>query len=676
VSLPLGVAQPATFAERRTELTLRGIVLGALITLVFTAANVYLGLKVGLTFASSIPAAVISMAALRAFKDATIHENNIVQTVASAAGTLSVIIFVLPGLVMVGWWTGFPFWQSFAVCAIGGILGVMYSVPLRRALVTESDLPYPEGVAAAEILRVGVGTSSVDGVTVAPSATAIAENKLGLLAVVWGALASGGFAALAATRIVAGEINWYVRLGPAATGIGTLLSLALLGAGHLVGISVGMAMVLGLVIAWGVATPVFTALHPLAGTADVVAVAAWSHKVRFVGAGTIGISAIWALIQLAVPVTRGVQSAIAAARRRSAGDGASMPRTEQDVPIGIVALVSVACLVPLAALFATFLRGGPLAPQALPLVIGTLIYVVLAGFFVAAACGYMAGLIGSSNSPVSGLAILTVLGAALLLVALTRGGDPHAGPTLVAYALFVTAVVLCVATIANDNLQDLKTGQLVDATPWRQQVALAIGVIFGALVIPPILDLLNRAYGFNGAPAALHPAGAKPLPAPQATLISALAQGVIEGKLDWGLIGIGVIVGVVLIVLDEALGRAKKMRLPPLGVGIAIYLPASTTVPLIVGAIAGWFYDRSAERQRDPARMKRLGVLLASGMIVGESLFGVALAGVIVASGNAEPLALVGDAFAGAANWLGGIAFIIVVVALYRWIAMRGATLR
>jgi len=642
-----------------------------MITLVFTAANVYLGLKVGLTFASSIPAAVISMAALRAFRSATIYENNIVQTVASAAGTLSSIIFVLPGLVMVGWWTGFPFWQTFAVCAIGGILGVMYTVPLRRALVTESDLPYPEGVAAAEILKVGVGVADA-GASAAASAAAVGENTTGFLAVAWGAVASGVFAAIAAARVFAAEINWYVRIGPAATGIGTSLSLALFGAGHLVGISVGMAMLLGLSIAWGVATPVLTALHPAAGAADAVALPVWSHQVRFLGAGVIGISAIWALLKLALPVTRGVQSSLAASRRRSGGRAALLPRTEQDIPIGIVTLVSLACLVPLAALLAAFLHGGPLAALTVPLVLGTLVYIVIAGFLVAVACGYMAGLIGSSNSPVSGLAILTVLGAALLLVVLARTSAPAAGATLVAYALFVTAVVLCVATIANDNLQDLKTGQLVDATPWRQQVALVFGVLFGALVIPPVLDLLNSAYGFNGAPAGHHPAGAQPLGAPQATLISALAQGVIEGKLDWGSIGIGILVGVGLIVLDEALGRARKLRLPPLGVGIAIYLPPSTIAPLVLGAVAGWLYNRHAERGRAPERSKRLGVLLASGFIVGESLFGVLLAGIIVASRNATPLAIAGDTFTPTANAIGALAFVVVIAGLYRWIARRG----
>ena len=657
-------APPA--GDARLELTYRGLILGALITLVFTAANVYLGLKVGLTFASSIPAAVISMAVLRAFKDSTIYENNIVQTVASAAGTLSSIIFVLPGLVMVGWWTGFPFWESFGVCVVGGVLGVMYTVPLRRALVTQSDLPYPEGVAAAEVLRVGSGSRQGS----AADAAAVAENKAGLLSVIGGTLASAGFYIVTNTNVFASEVAGYFRMGSSATGMGVGLSLALLGAGQLVGLSVGIAMLVGLALAWGVATPVLTALNPphdAAMAAADFATDIWRHKVRFIGAGTIGISAIWTLFKLARPVWSGVLSSLAASRRRGVEGADALERTEQDIPIGLVALISVACLVPLAGLFAYFLAGGALSALTVPLVIGGVIYTVAAGFLVAAACGYMAGLIGSSNSPVSGLAILTVLGASLLLLALTHSLDPAAAATLVAYALFVTAVVLCVATIANDNLQDLKTGQLVDATPWRQQLALIVGVVFGALVIPPVLDLLNRGYGFTGGPAPLV-AGAKALPAPQATLISALAKGVIQHQIDWGLIGIGALAGIVIIALDELLGATKRMRLPPLAVGIGIYLPASTTATVVVGALAGWAYNRWTDGFANPDAAKRLGVLLASGMIVGESLCGVLLAGLIVASGKGTPLELVGDWFANWSELLGGIAFIALCAWLYRWV--------
>jgi putative OPT family oligopeptide transporter len=641
--------------ERRTELTLRGFVLGAAITLVFTAANVYLGLKVGLTFASSIPAAVISMAVLRAFRNATIYENNIVQTVASAAGTLSSIIFVLPGLVMIGWWSHFPFWESFAICAIGGVLGVMYSVPLRRALVTGSDLPYPEGVAAAEVLKVGSRAGS-----------AAEQNRTGLLALVAGTVASAVFAIVVATRVFAGGVAGYFRIGNAATGIGFSLSLALVGAGQLIGITVGMAILAGLLIAWGIATPILTAMHPAAGAAADVATLVWSHQVRFIGAGAIGVAAIWSLGRLAKPVVVGVTSALAASRaRRDAAQ--QLPRTEQDLPIGVVALVALCCLIPLAILFWSFLTGNQLAPLAVPMTLAGIAYVVVAGFFVAAACGYMAGLIGSSNSPVSGLAILSVIGAALMILAIGSGLVHVASLPMIAYALIVTAVLLAIATISNDNLQDLKTGQLVDATPWRQQVALVAGVAVGSVVIPPILDLLNRAYGFAGA--ATHGTVAQPLPAPQATLISALAKGVIGGQLDWHLIGAGAVVGAIVVAIDEFLRAKKRMALPPLAVGLGIYLPAATTAPVVLGAVLGWAYNRWATSRADADRAKQLGILVASGLIVGESLFGVILAGLIVFSGRPEPLGLVGDAFAPAATPLGAAVFVLVIAGLFRWLS-------
>jgi putative OPT family oligopeptide transporter len=644
--------------DKLGELTFRGLLLGGASTLVFTAANVYLGLKVGLTFASSIPAAVISMAVLRMMRQGTIQENNIVQTVASAAGTLSSIIFVLPGLVMVGWWTGFPFWETFGVCAVGGILGVMYTVPLRRAMVTTSDLPYPEGIAAAEVLIVGVGSRSAETAD---------ENKAGLLTVIVGSIVSAAFAAIVATRLFIDEIDQFVRVGASATGMGLSLSLALVGAGHLIGLSVGLAMLFGLFIAWGIATPILTALHPAAGAAADVANAVWRHQVRFIGAGAIGISAIWALGRLARPVVAGVLSSLAASRRLAQGDTASIPRVERDIPIGTVALVSLACLVPLGVLFEVFLSGGALGGNIVPLVLGAIVYVAIAGFFVAAACGYMAGLIGSSNSPVSGLAILTVLGASLLLVWLAKSPNPGVAAALVAYALFVTAVVLCVATIANDNLQDLKTGQLVDATPWKQQFALVIGVIFGSIVIPPILDLLNHAYGFAGSPALHGASGQQPLPAPQATLISTLAKGVISGDIPWNLIGIGVLAGFGIIAIDEILRATRNLALAPLAVGLGIYLPPGTILPVVIGAVVGHFYNRRATRARNPEATRRLGVLLASGLIVGESLFGVLNAGIIVIRGS--PFTLAGDSFATASNVLGAIAFAVTIAALYNWIA-------
>jgi putative OPT family oligopeptide transporter len=647
-------------ADARLELTVRSLVLGAAITLVFTAANVYLGLKVGLTFASSIPAAVISMAVLRMFKTGTIYENNIVQTVASAAGTISSVIFVLPGLVMVGWWSGFPFWPSFGVCVVGGVLGVMFTIPLRRALVTTSDLPYPEGVAAAEVLRVGTG-----------SREGAQEGKAGLLAVIWGSIASAAYAAVTATRVFAGEIDYYFRAGASASGIGFSPSFALLGAGHLIGLAVGLAILAGFVIAWGIFVPILTAMHPAAGDATTVATTVWRTQVRFIGAGAIGVSAIWTLLRLAVPVWTGLLSAIEASRRRSAGEGHLMPRTERDMPIGIVTIVSIACLVPMAILLVAFLHGGSLTNYIVPLVVGSVIYVVVIGFIVAAVAGYMAGLIGSSNSPVSGLAILAVIGISLIVLFVAHDAAGSAKDALVAFALFVTSVVLSAATIANDNLQDLKTGQLVDATPWRQQASLIVGVIFGSLVIPPVLNLLNAAYGFAGAPHPHSAAAAQPLPAPQATLISTLAKGVIGGQINWGMISLGVLVGIGVIIIDEVLRATtkQKAKLPPLAVGLGIYLPTSTTAGAVIGAVIGWAYNRLVERGPNPDAAKRLGVLLASGLIVGESLFGVLLSGIIVFSGRGAPLALVGDSFLIPSEIIGGIAFAVLAVVMYRWVA-------
>jgi putative OPT family oligopeptide transporter len=665
------VTDAAKTGARRLELTLRGLILGAVITLFFTAANVYLGLRVGLTFASSIPAAVISMAVLRMFRNSTIWENNIVQTVASSAGTLSSIIFVLPGLIMIGWWTGFPFWTSFLICALGGILGVTFSVPLRRALVTNSPLPYPEGVAAAEVLKVGSGAR-------ADTAEAVAEGKAGLVTVIVGSVTSLLFAVGAAMRLFAAEAAKYVRLATGgATGAATGLSFALMGAGHLVGLSVGLAMLFGLLMAWGGAVPYLTMVQHTAGTAEEAATGVWAQQVRLMGAGTIGVAALWTLGKLIGPISAGLKSALAAQSKRAAGESASLPITERDIPIGLVGLISIACLAPIAWIFWTFTtQEAPALASFAPLLVAAgLLYVVVIGFLVAAVVGYMAGLIGSSNSPLSGVGILAVIGASLLLLgAMTVFGLP-ADRSVIAYALFVTAVVFTIATISNDNLQDLKTGQLVEATPWRQQVALMVGVLAGAAIIPPVLDLLNAAYGFTGGPVSTIP-GAQPLPAPQATLISTLAKGVLTGDLRWDLIGIGAGAGAVVILIDELLGRMRAIRLPPLAVGIGIYLPMGTTAAVVVGAVIGWLYDKWAGRFRDGEARKRLGVLLASGLIVGESLFGVILAGLIVGTNNATPLSGPwADAIAANNIVIGAIAFAVVTVLIYGWTMAKAGRL-
>ncbi len=634
------------------ELTIRGIILGGLITLLFTAANVYLGLKAGLTFATSIPAAVISMAVLRFFRNANILENNIVQTIASSAGTLSAIIFVLPGLIMIGWWQDFPFWLTAAVCAVGGILGVMFSVPLRRALVTGSDLPYPEGRAAAEVLK--VGSASEEGA---------AENKKGLNLIALNALVAAGFGLLAKMKLVGEEAGRNFVVGGGVSGVSSGLSFALVAVGHLVGLSVGLAMLLGLLISWGVLMPSLT--QGMVGTAPIEEIAGtvFRDQVRFIGAGVIGVAAVWTLLKIIGPITKGVTAALAASRTREAGEGASLSLTERDIPIKIVGGVIIAALVPIAYLLWLFVQGTALHDHLWTLIILTALYVLITGVIIASVCGYMAGLIGASNSPISGVGILAVLGASLLLVMVFgRGTTPDQTEALIAFALFATALVFGIATISNDNLQDLKTGQLVGATPWRQQVALVIGVIFGSLTIPPVLDLMNNAFGFQGVAGA----GNAALAAPQAALISSLAKGVLGGNLPWNLLGIGAAIGAGIVIIDEILARMNsKLRLPPLGAGMGMYLPMALTLPIVIGAVLGHFYNKWAERQADPVRAERMGVLMATGLIVGESLFGVLFAAIVGATQNDNPLAVVSEGFAPVALVAGLAVFVALIAALY-----------
>ncbi|WP_158167724.1 OPT family oligopeptide transporter [Mycolicibacterium smegmatis] len=641
-------ATPATPTLR--ELTVRGILLGGAITLVFTAANVYLGLKVGLTFATAIPAAVISMAILRNFRDHSIVENNIVQTVASAAGTLSAIIFVLPGLVMIGWWTGFPYWITVAVCAVGGILGVMYSIPLRRALVTGSDLPYPEGVAAAEVLKVGERTEGAE------------DNRIGLRIITFGSIVSAAFALLANLKVLASSISTYFRVGAGGSMFGASLSLALIGVGHLVGMAVGFAMLVGMVISIGIILPIRTIGDFASGEAvsDIVSTA-FASEVRFVGAGAIAVGAVWTLLKILRPIIKGIADALKSARDRRQGQLVDI--TQRDIPFPIVVATIVVMLLPIAVLLWEFSRGTVLQGSSAGIIVASVVFVFVIGLVIAAVCGYMAGLIGSSNSPISGVGILTVLIAALLIKIVFGPTNDDQATALVAFTLFAAAITFGVATISNDNLQDLKTGQLVGATPWKQQVALVIGVLFGSAIIPPVLELMQTAFGFLGAPGASENA----LAAPQAALISSLAKGVFGGSLDWSLIGLGAAIGVVVVIVDEILHRTSRFALPPLAVGMGMYLPMSLILVIAIGAVIGYVYNRWAIRTGgDVQRKKRLGVLLATGLIVGESLYGVVFAGIVAGTGNEDPLAIFTGNDGNFAQIFGIVAFAAVILWLYK----------
>ena len=657
------------------ELTLRGMLLGALITLIFTASNVYLGLKVGLTFSSSIPAAIISMAILRFFKDSNVLENNMVQTQASAAGTLSAIIFILPGLLMLGYWQGFPFWQTFLICACGGSLGVLFTIPLRRAMVVNSDLPYPEGRAAAEILKVGSHSGDV------------AQSGSGMKDIVSGG-AIAGIISLCANgfKVLGDSMSFWLPVGSKGiTQIPLGFSTALLGAGYLIGIASGIAILVGVLIAWAGFVPYLTnMLAPDGGATAKFAMAVWKSKVRFIGAGAIGIAAIWTLITLIKPIIEGMK--ISVKSMNSSAAERQTHRMDTDMSTKSVLIVLAIILIGLVITFWDFVSAVPISAGLMwILVIVGVIVALLIGFFVAAACGYMAGLIGTSASPISGIGILATIISSLVVYFIASENNLFATEAGVqfatAMAIFMTSVVIAIASISNDNLQDLKTGQLVGATPWRQQIALLLGSVAGAVAIAPVLNLLYQAYGFTGAlpRAEMDPNAA--LSAPQATLMTTIAQGIFDSSMDWNYILIGVCVGVVAIIVNLILkSTTASLTLPPLAVGMGIYLPPTLEVPLIVGSFMSYFVGRyllARAKMRagelaeyDVEQSNRRGVLFASGLIVGESLIGVIIAVIIVLSvttgGGESPLQLVGPEFESTAGWLGLLAFIFAAFYLIR----------
>ena len=648
--------------EEYRELTLRGMILGALITVIFTASNVYLGLKVGLTFASSIPAAVISMAVLKFFKGSNILENNMVQTQASAAGTLSTIIFVLPGLLMAGYWSGFPFWQTTLLCIAGGILGVIFTIPLRYAMVVKSELPYPEGVAAAEILKVGGHEEGDDR----QGGSGIKELAAG------GALAGLMSFCAGGLRVIADSASYWFKSGTAIFQLPMGFSLALLGAGYLVGLTGGIAILLGISIAWGIAVPYFSSHIPQPSDMEMAAFAMklWKEKVRFIGAGTIGIAAVWTLLMLLKPMVEGMKMSF-----KSFGGGApATERAEQDLSPKAMIFWVLSMMFILGVSFYHFIGDSHITGGMawLLVVVCTLLASVI-GFLVAAACGYMAGLVGSSSSPISGVGIVSIVIISLVLLVVGESGGLMADEAnrkfLLALTLFCGSAVICVASISNDNLQDLKTGYLLKATPWRQQVALIIGCIVGALVISPVLELLYEAYGFTGAMPREGMDAAQALAAPQATLMTTIASGIFAHNLEWVYIFTGIAIGAVLIVVDLVLKKSSggKLALPVLAVGMGIYLPPSVNMPIVAGAVLAAVLKHIIGKKAEncEGRLKnaeRIGTLFSAGLIVGESLIGVIMAFIIAFSvtngGSDAPLALNLQNWDAAASWL-GLAFFV-----------------
>lgn len=606
--------------KKLREITLVGVLLGMFITVIFITANVYLGLKVGLTFASSIPAAVFSMAFFKLFGKNNILENNIVQTQVSAAGTLSAVVFIIPALFFVGYWSGFDFWHTFAICAGGGILGVIFTVPLRIELVEKNKLPYPEGIAAAEVLQLGEKK----------------ENKnIGIKEMLLGTSLAGSSIFLSqGLKVMSDGIAWFFNIGKAIFQIPFGFSLALIGAGWLVGISVGVAIFAGIILTWCILVPIITALNPLEGNIADIAMSIWKNQVRFIGVGMIGISALWTFVKMLKPTFSGLSQSFKFSTS-----------AQKDIPVKWLLIGFIGIILVLIGVFYDFVSSASFSP----LVTWTFVFVcslaaIIIGFLISATCGYMAGLVGSSSSPISSIGIIGVVLLSLCILGVSKifalelsDENKH---FLIALSLFSTSIVLAVATIANDNLQDLKTGMLVGATPWKQEVILMLGCIVGASVIAPVLNLLYEAYGFVGHLPREGMSDTNALNAPQAILMSAIAEGIFKSTLNWSSIGVGILLGIIFILIDIFYEK-KAFSLPPLAVGMGVYLPPIVTIPIFFGALLSFFAQKQVKKhsilhnkdiQEAQETFKRRAMLLASGLIVGESLMGILLAGSIVIS--------------------------------------------
>ena len=627
------------------ELTVRAVVLAIVLGVILAAANAYLGLFAGMTIASAIPAAVVSMAVLKLMGGGHILENNIVATGASAGTAIATgVIFTMPALIILGYWDDFRFSWVLAIAGLGGLLGVFFSVPLRRSLIVEQELAFPEGKAAAEVLRTG-------------------ENPGAGIKILAGAASIGGLMKLAATsglRLIPDTASASAWFGKTLGYFGTNLSPALFGVGYIVGLNIGVVMLAGGVIAWNVAIPVYTsyflAADPvlsveLAGAgAEDAAYAIWSSQIRYLGVGAMLIGGIWTLFSLRNSLLSGIKSGIHA--ERNSGEDA-IPATERDIPMRFIMIGLIIFVLPLMILYQAIVDQWSVS------ILMTIIMIVT-GFLFVSVSAYMAGIVGSSNNPVSGLTIATILFAALVL-AFLLGRDSPIGAVA---TIMIGAVVCCAACIGGDNLQDLKCGYMIGATPWKQQLMLAVGGVSSAFIMAPVLSLLAQAYGI-GVPTEAHP---NPLLAPQANLMASVANGIFGGELPWNMIGIGAAIGAAIIVIDEIQKkRGASFRTPVLACAVGIYLPVELSVPIFAGGLLAYLVERHVRvrgREVDVEQIHQKGVLFSAGLITGEALMGIFMAIPIVVSGSADVLRL-GEAwhFGG---WLGLVMLTGVAVLLYR----------
>lgn len=658
------------------EITVKAVVLSIILTVILAAANAFLGLKVGTTVSASIPAAVISLGILRMFRRNNVLESTMVQTAASVGeGLTAGLAFILPALLILGFWHDFSYLTSLCVGLLGGLLGILYTIPIRRALINSPELRFPEGTAIGNVLKASVGQESADlGMLV----------KGGLIGGVISLFQSG-------FQVLTEGVDYWWKVKNSLFGFGLGFSPALIAAGYIVGINVGISLMVGVVIGWIIGVPVLTYVYGLPDLSDPMMAAQqiWGEHIRYVGVGTMLVGGLWTLVKLCGPVISSLKTSLMG--MKTAGKDGGEIRTERDIPIKTVLWLLGLILIP-TFIFAYLSFNPEMIPVSgvMRVIIAfvSVAYALFMGFVFSSISAYFAGLIGSTNSPGSGLTVSALLVFALLMLAVLSV-DAHflgevAGVQLAAagYTILMITILSACIVIANETIQDLKVGQILGATPWKQQVMLVLGVVVSALVVPLILKLLFNAYGMAGV--FPHP-GMDPkqmLPAPQAGLMAAMAKGAFGHNLPWSMISAGGVVAVVCIIVDTML-KPYRLRLPVLAVGLGIYIPMVATVPMFIGGLVQYLVYRKFNRVRHRAQKKKtldkkiasnkhMGLTLACGLVAGASLMGVILAIPFSIAQSSDVWRLVGPDFTPIADLLGlGVTFLLCV-----WMFLRITRLR
>jgi putative OPT family oligopeptide transporter len=648
------------------EITLKGTLLAIILTVVLAAANAFLGLKVGMTVSASIPAAVISMGVLQFFKRSNILENNIVQTAASAGEALTGgIAFTLPALIVIHYWNHFNYWPTFFIAFTGGALGVLFSVPLRRILLDNQLLKFPEGTAIANVLM----ANSVD------------NHSLNNLVFASGV---GGFIALCQTgfKFFADHLQLWCKVGTSIVGMGFGFSPALIGAGYIIGPNACTSIFIGIILGWIIGVPVLSHVYgiPLGGSAGDTAMLMWTQHIRYIGLGTMMVGGFWAVIALLNPILKGVRASILSLTQKKRGSIQDVLRTEKDLSMIFVLWSMVSILVPIYFLLNHFVTDPHLhLSQMMIYALNgvALLLIFILGFAVASVCGYFAGLVGSSANPLSSMALIALMIVSLVLL-LFFGHHVHVevgdlkGTAIGGIAIMMTAVIASTATICNDTIQDLKAGQLVGATPWKQQVMLILGVFVSALSIPLILQLLFNAYGLAGVMPHPNMNPTQMLLAPQAGLMAAIVDGIFTRSIAWQMLLIGAVIALCVLILDFYLEKQGKARLPVLAVGIGIYLPTDASMSLVIGGFLFYIVERFLVKKYQSHDVEyrqahQAGLLLASGLVAGAAIMGVLLAIPFVIEGSSDALRLMPLQYEGLSGFFGFLA----IMGLCLWFASR-----